>query len=231
MNFQDYESTLAELKALWPTLRQESNTMNAELAAALAADYKTVYPRRKYNQAKFAQCPNGEAIHANFKARAEKWLEEEYRPTEKALETKLNTIALECLPNHTAELNHVCTVYSGSYASQGFGCEKYTRESAERFADMARFHGFTAELRKVGTPFRDKWGIVYQDWGIFVDCSAAGWDLLKRRPGQSLREWLKSCWGKGVNPRVYNPFLPYGIEEKLGLDYFGNDTPGWQPTA
>jgi hypothetical protein len=28
---------------------------------------------------------------------------------------------------------------------------------------------------------------------------------------------------KGVNPRVYMPFLPHGIEQQLGLDYFGND--------
>jgi len=223
MNFQDFEKTLTELQALWPTLRQKSDEMNGELTAALAADYKTAFPRRRYSREKFSQCPNGVAIDADFRARADVWLKEVYRPAEKALEEKLDAIARECLPDHTLELNHVSTVYSGSYASQGYGCEKYTREAAEHQAERARFNGFKAELRKVGTPFRDKWGITYQDWGVFVDCSTAGWELLKRRPAQSLKDWMKACWGRGVNPRVYNPFLPYGIEEKLGIDYFGHD--------
>jgi hypothetical protein len=38
-----------------------------------------------------------------------------------------------------------------------------------------------------------------------------------------LRDWLKNCWKRGVNPRVYNPWLPVGLEDKMGLDYFGNE--------
>ena len=48
-------------------------------------------------------------------------------------------------------------------------------------------------------------------------------EVLKRLPGLTLREWLKRCMQFGANPRVYNPFLPHGLEAKLGLDYFGND--------
>jgi len=34
-----------------------------------------------------------------------------------------------------------------------------------------------------------------------------------------------------VNPRVYNPMLPYGYEEKEGLDCFGHEKgePGYIP--
>ena len=48
-------------------------------------------------------------------------------------------------------------------------------------------------------------------------------EVLKRLPGLTLREWLKRCMQLGANPRVYNPFLPHGLEARLGLDYFGND--------
>ena len=44
-----------------------------------------------------------------------------------------------------------------------------------------------------------------------------------RKPVQSFKDQIKSCWKRGVNPRVYNPFLPAGLEEKLGLDYFGGE--------
>jgi hypothetical protein len=47
--------------------------------------------------------------------------------------------------------------------------------------------------------------------------------VLKRLPGVPLREWVRLCWKLGCNPRVYNPYLPHGYEEKNGLDFFGND--------
>ena len=43
--------------------------------------------------------------------------------------------------------------------------------------------------------------------------------------GPSLREWLALCWKRGCNPRVYNPWLPHGIEERLGVTYFGELKP------
>ena len=36
--------------------------------------------------------------------------------------------------------------------------------------------------------------------------------------GPSLVEQVRMSWRRGVNPRVYNPFLPVGFEEKHGLD-------------
>lgn len=41
--------------------------------------------------------------------------------------------------------------------------------------------------------------------------------------GFTLREFLKACWGNGLNPRVLSPMIPHGLEEKYGIDYFGND--------
>jgi hypothetical protein len=38
-----------------------------------------------------------------------------------------------------------------------------------------------------------------------------------------LRDWVKHCWSTGVNPRVYQPFLPYDYEAREGIDYQGKD--------
>lgn len=47
-------------------------------------------------------------------------------------------------------------------------------------------------------------------------------EIIKMNP-LPLKEWVRRCWKKGVNPRVYNPYLPHGFEEANGLDYFGNE--------
>ncbi len=41
--------------------------------------------------------------------------------------------------------------------------------------------------------------------------------------GLSQREWVRQCWKLGANPRVFDPFLPHGFEERNGLDYCGNE--------
>jgi hypothetical protein len=48
-------------------------------------------------------------------------------------------------------------------------------------------------------------------------------EVLKRLPGVPFREWVRLCWKLGVNPRVFNPYLPHGYEEREGLDFFGGD--------
>jgi hypothetical protein len=49
-------------------------------------------------------------------------------------------------------------------------------------------------------------------------------EILKyRNDPQTLREWVKDSWRKGINPRVLMPFLPYGYEEEMNLNYFGGE--------
>ncbi len=40
-----------------------------------------------------------------------------------------------------------------------------------------------------------------------------------------LVDWVQACWKRGVNPRVYDPFLPHGFEQRHGLDFHGNRKP------
>ena len=52
--------------------------------------------------------------------------------------------------------------------------------------------------------------------------------VLRYRPGLTLRQWMQSCMRHGCNVRVFFPGLAWGIEERLGLDNFGNDLKGWK---
>jgi hypothetical protein len=41
--------------------------------------------------------------------------------------------------------------------------------------------------------------------------------------GLPVGEFMRRCWARAWNPRVLDPFLPAGLEDKLGLDYQGRD--------
>lgn len=124
-----------------------------------------------------------------------------------------------------AEIEHsevpLCfqTVHESLYLSQGFGAKTY----AEGHAKQAKIHvesqGVRAEVVVEGTSSRGG--------GVFK-CMAyvkedVDLEIIRLRDTVTLREWIKACWKMGTNPRVYQPFLPVGLEEKLGIDYFGGD--------
>jgi hypothetical protein len=48
-------------------------------------------------------------------------------------------------------------------------------------------------------------------------------EIVKAVGTWTLREWVRRCWKIGSNPRVYNPFLPHGFEEREGISYHGED--------
>lgn len=113
-----------------------------------------------------------------------------------------------------SRVDSVCT---SSYSSQGWGATTYARNAAEASADHYRAQGLRVEVRR-RTAGRD---LVYFE--VWAEASADEARVARLKPGQTLREWVRMCWRRGVNPRVYNPFLPHGYEERAGLDYFGND--------
>jgi hypothetical protein len=88
----------------------------------------------------------------------------------------------------------------------------YSQVSAELRADGLRKH---ATVRVVE---RDRYFVTEAALPDELEV-----EVLRRLPGLTMREWLKRCMQLGANPRVYNPFLPHGTEERLGLDHFGND--------
>ncbi|HYE93376.1 MAG TPA: hypothetical protein VEA38_20255, partial [Terriglobales bacterium] len=104
---------------------------------------------------------------------------------------------------------------------------RYAEGRAEMQADVARHYGIPVEVRRVEEPSpidkRAKLGRWEVHVGLETDLEL---EVLRRKPGPTLREWIRLCWKRQVNPRVFNPFLPVGLEERLGLDYYGNERPG-----
>ena len=131
-------------------------------------------------------------------------------------------------------------VHSGAYRSQGFGAETYAKNAAEMEADMARqYPGIEARVREEFYPEDNQphpysaFGGPTHRLGYFVAEAKVretlDGEIISRGRAPTLREQIKLAWGRGVSPRVFNPYLPHGIEAKLGLDEFGHDLPGWKP--
>ncbi len=152
----------------------------------------------------------------------------------KALEEELRVLA-ESVKPVAGELSLTFDEVSESaYHTQGFGAGKYAQMAAEMRADTARVAGIPVEVLEEAreypgsTRVTDSYGRsankTYRVNRVVVHVmEELDFKILKFSPRPSVRESVRLCWARGVNPRVYNPWLPFGYEEKVGLDYFGRD--------
>jgi len=123
-------------------------------------------------------------------------------------------------------------VYDSTYRSQGYGARHYAQGSAKLKALEATCHGIKHEITEETRTFEAivSYGgrterTTSSTFRVFVFVQDEfDVEILKDCPKLDLRSAVKACWGAGVNPRVYNPFLPHGYEESVGLDYFGGET-------
>lgn len=114
------------------------------------------------------------------------------------------------------------TVDSGCWRSQTDPIN-YARGEAENLADVPRKYSLEVQVRL--TEEHDgggRWSVPHGTFVVEVQGDEATVAALGYVPAPSLKEWLAACWRRGCNPRVYNPWLPHGLEERLGVDYFGN---------
>jgi hypothetical protein len=140
------------------------------------------------------------------------------KATRKAAEDRLFAIAPDIIIHPTDQIWHTINkVHRSSYPNQTAN-EHYSEVQAELEADNYRKHCPTL-VTLIEPYFTIQVGLEY----VFEV------DVVRYLPGLTLREWLANCMKRGANPRVYNAFLPYGLEAKLGLDNFGNDLKPVQP--
>lgn len=213
------------------TFHQEAQAIQLAYEAALAADFRQAFPRRTWSLRRAGLCPNRDALHDSFQARADMLYQEHQRQVQE-IDATLDRLAAT-IPVRTCEpTRKVLTVSASSYSSQGYGASRYAEQHAQMVADTARYHGLTAEVKPEGPARSDpRWRIGYQDYAVWVNTDEDGWELLEHKPDIPLKEWVRLCWKRQVNPRVYNPWLPPDLEERLGLDHFGHEVRPGPPTA
>ncbi len=110
-------------------------------------------------------------------------------------------------------------VYESAYGSQGLGAMKYATGSAELTADRLRSIGLSAVVEQIKIPGTRR--EVYAA-KVLVDVDPADMPMLKRaKVSVSLVDEVAACWRRGLNPRVYNPYLSHGFEERHGIGWDG----------
>ena len=118
-------------------------------------------------------------------------------------------------------------VYASTYSSQGLGARSYARGSCVVVAKLLESQGWTARVVDFppGTgPDGKPYGSGLESFQVEVQLAEAlDVEILKRSHAPALRDQVKATLKAGLNIRVFSPFLPHGIEAKLGLDHFGND--------
>lgn len=153
---------------------------------------------------------------------------------QKRAESELRELAamVEVLPGHKRLLYH--ETWTSTYATYGNSCISYARNIAEMRAEAPRFYGLEASVEPVKKDPRPHYGYSTYDtsggvrsFQVMVMVAAdLDVEILRRKPHPPFRDQIKSMLKRGINPRVVDPFLPFDIAQKLGLDNFGNDLPG-----
>lgn len=93
---------------------------------------------------------------------------------------------------------------------------KFARRYAEAMATMIQHRCFSRCYARV-VEMRNSFDVHV---GVETEIDV---EIVRRLPEPPLREWVKRCWAFGADPRIFNPFLPVGLETTLGIDYGGRD--------
>lgn len=110
--------------------------------------------------------------------------------------------------------------YESSYLTQGMGAYHYAYNRAKiACVECSIYYKIKPLLKTVL-----KKGNHSTEFHIIVNLDDVETYALNRKilnKGFDLKEMIRQCWKRGVNPRVLFPGLRHGLEEELGLDYFG----------
>ena len=226
-DMERFGKVLAELDAVNEEASSEVERLRAGCEEALRAMYKEVHPRREFTVARcLEEVPKAEEVRLEWQERAVEVMDGA-KVARKELKDELVLLAGRMDVPVCDEWAVWTTVSSTFYNSQGFGACKYARQSAQQYADKAMFHGVEAEVVEMNRHrSKGQWPVDHADYEVRVKTTEVGMAILDRKPDIPMDEWVRLCWERGVNPRVYNPFLPSFLpssyEEEHGLDYFGN---------
>lgn len=229
---EDAHDAFEVLWAHYEVYRMFPLTVNSAFEAAMQAAWNAKHEKKK-RKPEFTlnkACKAFPDLNDEWRSWSE-GLEDSWYEEKKALEAKLVELAGQATPVASDEWTMAYTVDNGAYRSVDMGSGTYAHNEAKNQVLHYQHQGLEAELRierrerpsslasQRGKPF--KW----TDYEVWVKANPIDIKIADRRPGMSMVEWVASCWKSGVNPRVYQPFLPHGFEEAHGIGWNGQITP------
>jgi hypothetical protein len=130
------------------------------------------------------------------------------------LSTKLKNIASHdsCKAESGDNWHELISVSNSTFSSQGWGADTYAKNAANLHADKAEFYGIKSRV-----DFKNQ-GDGLHLYVVMVSVNdQVDIDIILKKPSVPLKDFVQSCYNRGVNPRVYQPYLPYDYEEKNGI--------------
>lgn len=237
-SLSEYIEITKELKSLSDSYKSTviipiTNDFNQELSIA----WKKLFPKKKlpqYTNYKKEKVVNyakiqeqlgtqGKEIYDKFKIIAKK-ADDDFHAKLNVLKNDVKAFNESYIPSPNDILSEsqkdqwtkqfICS--NSTYSSQGYGADKYAHDHVQQLVDVFSYFNIPASI------ICENQSPELRYYYILAACPQHICSIIQSK-NLPLKDWIKNCWKRGVNPRVYNPFLPPGLEEKLGLDYFGNE--------
>lgn len=154
---------------------------------------------------------------------------EEVRKKKESLNKTLEELAQQIeIYNSADEVTTYSTYHEYSYHTQGYGARTYAKGQADMDAAKCYMIGINSAVVTRNDEHNEK-EMVFE---CRVTTTRIETEVLRYKVGcLTLRDCIKLCLQRCLNPRVYWPMLPWGLEEKLGLDMHGNDIPGYMASV
>jgi hypothetical protein len=132
------------------------------------------------------------------------------------IEKQLESFAKGFNPEKKMELVHIKTASGGNWHTQGYGANKYARESLNEDVRLLELLGFTVEVKNSGGHSSGgQFPVYHEDYQLWANIDIFDYYLLgKSGKFISVLNWAVMCWQKGTNPKVYFPFLSDGDYQK-----------------
>jgi hypothetical protein len=188
-------------------IREYDTRFNNELEV----EFKKLFPRRK----KFDPTKLSEDIVEPIRKKYQDIALSNFKAKLKQitlLRKLLNTLANEIVIIPSEELHKLKVSSASTYSSQGWGANKYAREALNDEVLILEKQGYRYEVRKeLSWDAPDCPWYNYQLWANITEWQ---FDCILRKTDFDELQWAIDCWKKGVNPKVYNPFLSNDIYDR-----------------
>ncbi len=186
-------------------MHDKGNAIKEKYEAIANAKFKELFPRRK--KINYNLLPEDYWKDLVAQAQAEQkaaWdLFKKHRERTKEI---LNQLAPTCELTPNPEMYKVDSSSSDAYRSQGYGACHYAKGALAPSRDLLIKHGFKAKII-MDKENSNEHSTVYN---LMANLQPFQYDAFGRVTTVSMKEWIASQEAAGVNPRVYNPFLPFG---------------------
>ena len=191
----------------WPPVVSQQ----AEMEREGRAEWQRLYPRRR----KFAWSQLSEEYQAGLLVKHKAILVRRWdviRRNHDRLGCVLSAIAATAPMIPQSSTSALRQSSTDTYRSQGFGAMHYARGALVWPMELLRRRGFEAEI--VCTrhyQYRDVYGYLGDHGEFELRADAADWQLDALMRLGTLEDMTATQAQHQLNPRVFNPFIPYGV--------------------